>query len=57
MNDYTHDTRKFILGGAIIVVLLVYIIRLFTLQVLSDEYKTKADSNAFYKKPSTPHAD
>ncbi len=54
MNDYTHDTRKFILGGAIIVVLLVYIIRLFTLQVLSDEYKTKADSNAFYKKTIYP---
>ena len=54
MNDYTHDTRKFILGGAIIVVLLVYIARLFTLQVLSDEYKTKADSNAFYKKTIYP---
>ena len=54
MNDYTHDTRKFILGGAIIIVLLVYIVRLFTLQVLSDEYKTKADSNAFYKKTIYP---
>lgn len=54
MNDYTHDSRKFILGGAIIIVLLVYIIRLFSLQVLSDEYKTKADSNAFYKKTIYP---
>ncbi|MBR2606396.1 MAG: penicillin-binding protein 2 [Bacteroidaceae bacterium] len=54
MNDYTHDTRKFILGGAIIIVLLMYIVRLFTLQVLSDEYKTKADSNAFYKKTIYP---
>ena len=54
MNDYTRETRKFILGGAIIIVLLVYIIRLFTLQVLSDEYKTKADSNAFYKKTIYP---
>lgn len=54
MNDYTHDTRKFILGGAIIIVLLVYVVRLFTLQVLSDEYKTKADSNAFYKKTIYP---
>ena len=54
MNDYTHDTRKFILGGAIVIVLLVYIVRLFTLQVLSDEYKTKADSNAFYKKTIYP---
>lgn len=54
MNDYTHDTRKFILGGAIIIVLLVYVVRLFTLQVLSEEYKTKADSNAFYKKTIYP---
>ena len=54
MNDYTHDTRKFILGGAIILVLLVYVVRLFSLQVLSDEYKTKADSNAFYKKTIYP---
>ncbi len=54
MNDYTRETRKFILGGAIIIVLLVYIMRLFTLQVLSDEYKTKADSNAFYKKTIYP---
>ena len=54
MNDYTHDSRKFILGGAIIIVLLVYIIRLFSLQVLNDEYKTKADSNAFYKKTIYP---
>ena len=54
MNDYTHDTRKFILGGAIILVLLVYVVRLFSLQVLSDEYKTKADSNAFYKKTVYP---
>ena len=54
MNDYSHDTRKFILGGAIILVLLVYVVRLFTLQVLSDEYKTKADSNAFYKKTIYP---
>ena len=54
MNDYSHETRKFILGGAIILVLLVYVVRLFTLQVLSDEYKTKADSNAFYKKTIYP---
>ena len=54
MNNYTHDTRKFILGGAIIIVLLLYIVRLFSLQVLSDEYKTKADSTAFYKKTIYP---
>ena len=54
MNDYTHEHRKFILGGAIIIILLVYICRLFVLQIASEEYKTAADSNAFYKKTIYP---
>ena len=54
MNDYTYEHRKYILGAAIIIVFLVYIIRLFSLQILSDEYKSAADSNAFYKKTIYP---
>ena len=54
MNDYTHEHRKFILGGTIIIILLVYICRLFVLQIASEEYKTAADSNAFYKKTIYP---
>ncbi len=54
MNDYTYDNRKYILGAAIIIILLVYLCRLFSLQIMSDEYKTAADSNAFYKKTIYP---
>ena len=54
MNDYTYDNRKYILGGAIVIILLIYLFRLFSLQIMSDEYKTAADSNAFYKKTIYP---
>ena len=35
-------------------VLTTYIIQLFNLQIVSDQYKSKADSNAFYKKTIYP---
>jgi len=37
-----------------IVIVTVYIIRLFTLQITSDDYKKSADSNAFLKKVEFP---
>ena len=54
MNIHLHDTRKYILGGVVLLVLTTYIIQLFNLQILSDQYKSKADSNAFYKKTIYP---
>lgn len=54
MNDYTYENRKYILGGIIILVLVIYLFRLFSLQILDDQYKAKADSNAFYKKTIYP---
>lgn len=54
MNDYTYENRKYILGGVIIVILLLYIARLFSLQILNDEYTAAANSNAFYKKTIYP---
>lgn len=41
--------RKFVIGGVAIGIILVYLIRLFTLQLWSDDYKKNADSNAFRK--------
>lgn len=35
-------------------IVVVYIIRLFTLQIMSDDYKKNADSNAFLKKVEYP---
>lgn len=54
MKNYDNEKRKYVLGGIVLVVLLVYIAQLFNLQILSDEYKDKADSNAFYKKTIYP---
>ena len=45
----TFENRKFVVGGIAIVIVLVYLVRLFTLQLLSDDYKKNADSNAFRK--------
>lgn len=54
MNIHGYDKRKYILGGAVLLALITYIVQLFNLQILSDQYKSKADSNAFYKKTLYP---
>lgn len=41
--------RKFVIGGVAIGIIFIYMIRLFTLQLWSDDYKKNADSNAFRK--------
>ena len=43
------ENRKYVIGGIILAVIVLYIIRLANLQLISDEYKTKADSNAYYR--------
>lgn len=42
--------RKVYIGLGFTLVILFFIYRLFYLQLLSDEYKIKADGNAFYEK-------
>lgn len=54
MKDYSYDKRKYILSGVVILVLLTYIFQIYSLQINSNDYKTKADSNAFYKKTIYP---
>ena len=43
------ENRKYMIGGIILVIVVLYAIRLASLQLFSDEYKTKADSNAYYR--------
>ena len=50
MNDFELDKRRLVIGGVAIFIVTVYLIRLFTLQLLSDDYKKNADSNDFLKK-------
>ena len=54
MKDYTLGNRKYVIGGVATLIVVIYIIRLFTLQITSDDYKKSADSNAFLKKIEYP---
>ena len=52
--NYDLEKRKYILGGVAFIIILVYLIRLFTLQLLSDDFKKNADSNAFLRRIQFP---
>lgn len=54
MKDYSLANRQYVIAGIAITIVVVYCIRLFTLQLLSDDYKKNADSNAFLKKVEFP---
>ena len=54
MKNYGLEYRKYVIGGVAILIIVVYIIRLFMLQITSDDYKKSADSNAFLKKVEFP---
>ena len=54
MVNYDLEKRRFVIGGVAVVIILIYIVRLFTLQIMSDDYKKNADSNAFLKKIQFP---
>jgi len=54
MKDFELENRKYVIGGVATVIVVVYILRLFMLQVTSDDYKKSADSNAFLKKIEYP---
>ncbi len=53
-NEHVFDNRQYVIGGAAVFIVLVFILRLFTLQIMSDDYKKNADSNAFMKKVDYP---
>lgn len=53
-KDYGLENRQYVIGGVAVFIVTVYIIRLFTLQIMSDDYKKSADSNAFLKKVEFP---
>ncbi len=54
MRDYNLENRKFVIGGIVVAVVVIYIIRLFSLQIVSDDYKQYADGNAFLNKVLFP---
>ena len=54
MTNNNLEYRRFVIGGIAIVIVVVYIVRLFVLQIMSDDYRKSADSNAFLKKVEYP---
>lgn len=53
-KKYILENRKYVFLGAIVLIVLVFIFRLFYLQIINHEYKAWADSNAFLKKTLNP---
>ena len=53
-RNYNLEKRKYVIGGAVIAIVFIFIIRLLALQIMSDDYKKNADSNALLKKIQYP---
>ena len=53
-KDYNLEKRKLVIGGFVVAIVLIYIVRLVQLQVLDSSYKANADSNAFMEKVIYP---
>ena len=53
-NDYRFENRKFVILAIVVGIVLLFICRLFYLQILNDDYKKYADSNAFLNKTVYP---
>mgnify|MGYP000765586393 CR=1 FL=1 len=53
-KNYNLEKRKYVIGGFIVLIAIIYLIRLFDLQINDERYKRSADSNAFLKKTVYP---
>ena len=53
-KDYTYEKRKYVIGTTAVLIVIVYVARLFNLQILNDDYKRYADSNAFLNRVQYP---
>ena len=54
MKNYRFDNRKYIIGIMVIAVVLIYVIRLFQIQILDTRYRNSADNNALYYRTVYP---
>ena len=53
-KNYNLEKRKYVIGGFLLLIALIYAVRLFDLQINDEKYKQSADSNAFFKKTVYP---
>lgn len=53
-KNYRLEKRKYVIGGFIVIIAMIYLFRLFGLQIQDDKYKDYADNNAFLRKTVYP---
>lgn len=53
-KDYQLEKRKYVIGGFIVLIVVIFMVKLFSLQVMDSNYKQFADSNAFMRKTIYP---
>ncbi len=53
-KDYKLAKRRYVIGGFICLIVVIYLFRLFSLQVGDDKYKENAESNAFLRRVIYP---
>lgn len=53
-KDYNLEKRKYIIGGIVVLIAIIYIVRLFMLQVVETDYRKYAEGNAFLRKVQYP---
>ena len=53
-KDYTFEKRRLVIGSIAVFIVLIYIFRLLSLQVMTDDYKRYAANNAFVNQIQYP---
>lgn len=53
-KDHNLEKRKYVIGILAFVIVIIYTVRLFDLQVIENKYKNDADTNAFLRKAIYP---
>ncbi len=53
INDVLQS-RRYVIAGIMSAIIVLYVLRLFTIQIIDPKYKNGADSNAFLKKTQFP---
>lgn len=54
MKDYNLEGRKYVIAGFLLVILIIFGIRLYNLQIAETKYKESALSNAFLRRVTYP---
>lgn len=53
-KDFHLESRKYVIGGVAFLVVVIYLLRLFSLQLMNEDYQKNADSNALTKRIQYP---